>query len=184
MAAGDHGAETLAAYARAQARLEHAGGYAWREHANAAVRGLGFADDDLDRNLTTFSGGELTRASLARALWPAIPTSSSSTSRRTTSTWRASSGWRRSLPSLDAAVVLVAHDRWFLEAVTNATLELEAGRSTYFRGPWHVWRREKAERACTPRRRRPGSPRTSNGSSASSPASGTRSRRPSRRRRS
>jgi ATP-binding cassette, subfamily F, member 3 len=31
--------------------------------------------------------------------------------------------------------------------VTNATLELESGRSTYFRGPWHAWRREKAERA-------------------------------------
>src|SRR4029078_13217487 len=42
---------------------------------------------------------------------------------------------------------LVAHDRWFLEAVTNATLELEAGNATYFAGPWHAWRREKAERA-------------------------------------
>jgi hypothetical protein len=41
---------------------------------------------------------------------------------------------------------LVAHDRWFLEAVTNAVLELEAGRSTYFAGPWHNWRREKAAR--------------------------------------
>src|SRR5205807_24504 len=55
-------------YSEAQARLEHAGGYAWREHTNAVVRGLGFADEDLDRPLATFSGGELTRASLARAL--------------------------------------------------------------------------------------------------------------------
>jgi ATP-binding cassette subfamily F protein 3 len=44
-------------------------------------------------------------------------------------------------------VILVAHDRWFLEAVTTAVLELEAGRSTYFPGQWHVWRREKAARA-------------------------------------
>ena len=51
------------------------------------------------------------------------------------------------LEDLGAACVIVAHDRWFLEAVTTATLELEAGRSTYFAGPWHVWRREKAERA-------------------------------------
>ena len=50
------------------------------------------------------------------------------------------------LASLDAAVILVAHDRWFLEAVTTAVLELEAGRSTYFAGPWHNWRREKAAR--------------------------------------
>jgi ATP-binding cassette subfamily F protein 3 len=48
---------------------------------------------------------------------------------------------------MDAAVVLVAHDRWFLEAVTTAVLELEAGRSTFFPGQWHVWRREKAARA-------------------------------------
>src|SRR5207237_1159167 len=44
-------------------------------------------------------------------------------------------------------VILVAHDRWFLEAVTTATLELEAGRATFFPGPWHTWRREKAARA-------------------------------------
>ena len=53
----------------------------------------------------------------------------------------------RTLVGLDAAVILVAHDRWFLEAVTTAVLELEAGRSTYFPGQWHVWRREKAARA-------------------------------------
>src|SRR5919204_119180 len=68
MAAGAHDQMTLNRYAAAQARLEHAGGYGWRDHAAAVVRGLGFADDDLDRPLRTFSGGELTRASLARAL--------------------------------------------------------------------------------------------------------------------
>src|SRR5438067_7523277 len=44
MAGGDSGAEILRRYGEAQARLEHAGGYAWREHANSVVRGLGFAD--------------------------------------------------------------------------------------------------------------------------------------------
>src|ERR671925_1097887 len=68
MAGGDHGAGTLAAYGRAQARLEHAGSSPWRDRASASVRGLGFVDDDFDRGLETFSGGELTRASLARAL--------------------------------------------------------------------------------------------------------------------
>ena len=51
------------------------------------------------------------------------------------------------LASLDAAIVLVAHDRWFLEAVATAVLELEDGRSTFFPGSWHVWREEKAARA-------------------------------------
>src|SRR5215211_2575910 len=52
----------------------------------------------------------------------------------------------RELQTRDAGVILVAHDRWFLEAVANAVLELEAGRSTYFAGPWHAWRRERAAR--------------------------------------
>ena len=42
--------------------------------------------------------------------------------------------------------MLVAHDRWFLEAVGTAVLELEAGRSRFFSGTWHQWRREQAAR--------------------------------------
>src|SRR2546421_356558 len=67
MAAGTHDQATLNRYAEAQGRLEHAGGYGWRDRATSVLRGLGFADGDLDRQLRTFSGGELTRASLARA---------------------------------------------------------------------------------------------------------------------
>src|SRR5919199_275864 len=98
MAGGDHADATLRRYAEAQARLEHAGGYAWREPTN-----------HLD---------------VASIEW-----------------------LERELASLDAGVLLVAHDRWFLEAVTGAVLELEGGRSTFFAGPWHVWREEKAARA-------------------------------------
>jgi ATP-binding cassette, subfamily F, member 3 len=146
MAAGSHDAGTLAAYAQAQARLEHAGGYGWRDHAGAVVRGLGFADEDLDRRLTTFSGGEITRGSLARTLAgdPDLLLLDEPTNHLdvTSLEWL-----ERELSSLDAACVIVAHDRWFLEAVTSATLELEAGRATFFPGPWHVWRLEKAQRA-------------------------------------
>jgi len=146
MAGGTHDAATLDAYARAQGRLEHAGGYTWRERANAVVRGLGFADEDLGRSLDTFSGGELTRASLARVLAanPDLLLLDEPTNHLDV----ASIEWlERELSSLGAAVVLVAHDRWFLEAVTNATLELEQGRATFFPGPWHAWREEKARRA-------------------------------------
>src|SRR5207302_7838889 len=141
MAAGDHDRATLARYATAQTRLEHAGGYAWRDRATAVVRGLGFADADLDRPLETFSGGELTRASLARALGgdPDLLLLDEPTNHLDV----ASLEWlEKELQALDAGIVVVAHDRWFLEAVTNAVLELEAGRSTYFAGPWHAWRLE------------------------------------------
>src|SRR5207244_6562764 len=59
MAAGDHDAATIGRYGEAQARLEHAGGYDWRERATAVLRGLGFRDEHLDRPLESFSGGEL-----------------------------------------------------------------------------------------------------------------------------
>jgi ATP-binding cassette subfamily F protein 3 len=146
MASGVHDQATMNRYSEAQARLEHAGGYGWRDHATSVVRGLGFADESLDRPLRTFSGGELTRASLARALGgdPDLLLLDEPTNHLDV----ASLEWlERELQSLDAAVILVAHDRWFLEAVTTATMEVVAGRGTFFPGPWHAWRREKAARA-------------------------------------
>jgi ATP-binding cassette subfamily F protein 3 len=145
MAAGAHDPATLRRYSESQARLEHAGGYAWRERLDSVTRNLGFTTADLDRALSTFSGGELTRASLARALGgdPDLLLLDEPTNHLDV----ASLEWlERELQSIDAAVILVAHDRWFLEAVTTAVLELEAGRSTHFAGPWHNWRREKAAR--------------------------------------
>ncbi len=145
MATGTHDPATLRRYAEAQARLEHAGGYDWRSRAGAVVRGLGFTDDDLDRPLSTFSGGELTRASLARALaaQPDLLLLDEPTNHLDIESME----WlEEMLRTLDAAVILVAHDRWFLEAVTTAVLELEGGKSTYFPGKWHVWRREEAAR--------------------------------------
>src|SRR5438128_10387070 len=68
MAAGGADEATLSRYARAQALLAARGGYLWRGRAGAMARGLGFADEELERPLGTFSGGQLTRASLARAL--------------------------------------------------------------------------------------------------------------------
>jgi ATP-binding cassette, subfamily F, member 3 len=145
MSGGDHRDVTIRRYGEAQARLEHAGGYDWRERATAVLRGLGFHDEHLDRQLETFSGGELTRASLGRALGgdPDLILLDEPTNHLDVESLE----WlERELQSLDAGIIVVAHDRWFLEAVTNAVLELEAGRSTYFAGPWHAWRIEKAAR--------------------------------------
>ncbi len=148
MAAGAHDPTTLRRYSEAQARLEHAGGWGWRDRAASMLRGLGFRDADLDRQLETFSGGELTRASLARALAgdPDLLLLDEPTNHLDVESLE----WlERELTTIDAAVVLVAHDRWFLESVTTAVLELEGGRGLYFAGPWHQWRLERAARAQT-----------------------------------
>ncbi len=146
MAGGDYEEQTLTAYADAQAALEHAGGYTWREQALATLHGLGFQDESaLDRKLDSFSGGELTRASLGRALAgsPDLLLLDEPTNHLDI----ASLEWLEGhLSALDAAVILIAHDRWFLESVATAVLELEAGRGRFFPGTWHQWRTEKAQR--------------------------------------
>ncbi len=135
-------------YARAQARLESYGGYLWRDRATVMTHGLGFSDADLDRGLDTFSGGQLTRASLARAL--ATSADVLLLDEPTNHLDIESLEWlEQTLIDLDAAVMLVAHDRWFLEAVGTAVLELYGTpptRSRFFAGTWHTWRREQAAR--------------------------------------
>jgi ATP-binding cassette subfamily F protein 3 len=143
MAVGDETA--MSRYAGVQARFEAAGGYGWRERARSVVHGLGFVDDDLGRALRTFSGGQLTRASLARSLaaQPDLLLLDEPTNHLDIESLE----WlEQTLLDLDAAVVLVAHDRWFLETVGTSVLELEAGRGRFFSGTWHAWRREQAAR--------------------------------------
>jgi len=137
--------ETMRAYAAAQQRLEAGGGYRWRDDVLAVLGGLGFAGEDAKRSLTTFSGGELTRASLARALAtrPDLLLLDEPTNHLDIPSLEWLEGH---LCDLDAAVVLVAHDRWFLEAVGTSVLEIEAQRGRFFAGPWHAWRKEQAAR--------------------------------------
>ncbi len=151
MTAGASDEALLDRYARAQARLESYGGYLWRDRATVMTHGLGFSDADLDRGLDTFSGGQLTRASLARAL--ATSADVLLLDEPTNHLDIESLEWlEQTLVELDAAVMLVAHDRWFLEAVGTAVLELYGGaggvssRSRFFAGSWHAWRREQAAR--------------------------------------
>jgi ATP-binding cassette, subfamily F, member 3 len=148
MTAGSSEDALLDRYARAQARLESYGGYLWRDRATVMTHGLGFSNSDLERNLDTFSGGQLTRASLARAL--ATTADVLLLDEPTNHLDIESLEWlEQTLVDLDAAVMLVAHDRWFLEAVGTAVLELYGTpptRSRFFAGTWHNWRREQAAR--------------------------------------
>ena len=145
MADGDAEPETLGAYDRAQTAFDRAGGYGWRARLESIARGLGFTPDDLDRELDTFSGGELTRASLTRALagGPDVLLLDEPTNHLDVD----SIEWLEEyLDDLDATVVFVSHDRWFLESVATSVLELERGKGRLTKGSYSHWRREKAER--------------------------------------
>ena len=181
MAAGDSDEATLARYARAQASLEARGGYLWRDRATAMAHGLGFRDEDLERPLDTFSGGQLTRASLARAL--ATSADVLLLDEPTNHLDIESLEWlEQTLVGLDAAIVLVAHDRWFLEAVGTAVLELRgraARASSRAPGTSGAASRRRARSRWA--RRSTSSRRRSSAWSDSSSASATRPPRPNRR---
>jgi len=143
MADGDE--QAMARYSEVYTRFETVGGYGWREKADNYLHGLGFDDAALDRTLATFSGGQLTRASLARAL--AVEADLLLLDEPTNHLDIESLEWlEQTLVSLDCAIMLVAHDRWFLESVGTGVLELEAGRARSFQGTWHNWRKEQAAR--------------------------------------
>ena len=130
--------------------------------------------------LDSFSGGELTRASLARAL--ATGADVLLLDEPTNHLDIESLEWlEQTLVELDAAVVLVAHDRWFLEAVGTAVLELEAGRSRFFAGTWHQWRRSRPRARSRWAGRSTRSGPRSRAWNGSSSASATRPRRRARR---
>ncbi|MFN8111176.1 MAG: ATP-binding cassette domain-containing protein [Thermoleophilia bacterium] len=143
MAGGDHGPEVLGAYERAHAALEEAGGYHWRVWMGQVTRGLGIPDDRLGDPLSVFSGGELTRASLARALVsrPHVLLLDEPTNHLDVG----SAEWlETAVADMGRAVVLVSHDRWFLESVATGVLELDQGRSKLWPMGYSRFRTERA----------------------------------------
>ena len=146
MADGDAGSDVLAAYAAAEARLERVGGYDWRAGVERTMRGLGIDATRAAEPLEHLSGGELTRASLARALAsrPDVLMLDEPTNHLDIQ----SAEWlERALPDLGATVIVVSHDRWFLESVATAVLELDRGNARLWPMGYSRFRRERAAEA-------------------------------------
>ena len=144
MSSGDHGPATMRDYDRAQTDLEAAGGYHWRAWVERVTRGLGLTDAHLDRPLTSLSGGELTRASLARALAgrPQVLLLDEPTNHLDLEAMEWLEGIVR---DIGAAVVIVSHDRWFLESTATSVLEIADGRATHWPMGYSAFRRARAE---------------------------------------
>lgn len=132
-------------YARLSEAFERAGGYEEDVWVRTCLFGLGFRESDLERKVSTLSGGQLARVGLAQLLLarPDILLLDEPTNHLDI----AAVEWLESfLQQTDCAVVVVSHDRVFLDRVVERIWELEAGRVIAYDGNYTAYARQRAER--------------------------------------
>ena len=142
----------LERYDRDLHRFEHEGGYAATARVDAVLHGLGF-DPDRARTqaVATLSGGERGRVALARQL--AAPADLLLLDEPTNHLDLGTTLWLEEyLRGLDAAVLLITHDRALLETVADHILHLEAGTATPYDGGYDAFVALRAERRLSAQR--------------------------------
>lgn len=120
------------------------GGFVYKSHIKSTLVGLGFAEEDFSKKLNVLSGGELTRVQLARLLLSDCnlllldePTNHLDI---------ASTVWLEDfLSSCRSSVMVISHDRYFLDRVTNKTLEISGKRLFAYKGGYTEFMRKKRE---------------------------------------
>lgn len=138
-------ADVLARYGPLQEAFERAGGYAYRARIQQVLRGLGFAEADFSRPLRQLSGGEQTRAVLARLLLddPDLLLLDEPTNHLDVEAIEWLEGWLKEWPG---AVVVVSHDRFFLDEVVDTVWEIERHGLTLYRGGYTPYAEQRVER--------------------------------------
>ncbi len=127
--------ELMDEYGRLQHRFEALGGYGMESEARRILAGLGFAEADMERDIGTFSGGWMMRVALARLLLqnPDVLLLDEPTNHLDL----ASVEWlTQFLAQYAGAVVLVSHDRDFINEVANRVVELHDGLATEYVGDY------------------------------------------------
>lgn len=137
--------EVLEEYGRVREEYERSGGFTYEASARRALRGLGFREDQFSMRLVTLSGGQRSRATLARLLLEAPdlllldePTNHLDLD--------ALEWLQETLAQYRGAVLLSSHDRALLDAVTTRTLELDKGRLEDYPGPYSFFVVERESR--------------------------------------
>jgi ATP-binding cassette subfamily F protein 3 len=138
-------AELVDEYGRLQHRFEALGGYGLEAEARRILAGLGFADADVERDIGEFSGGWMMRVALGRLLLqnPDLLLLDEPTNHLDL----ASVEWLQGfLAEYAGAIVLVSHDRDFVNEVANRVLELHDGRATEYVGDYADFVEQRTER--------------------------------------
>ena len=140
--AEDHSSSLLERYGKLQGEFERDGGYDYRARAASTLSGLGFAPEDWKRPVGSFSGGEQSRIALARLLLeePDLVLLDEPTNHLDL---KAIEWLENFVKGAKSAVLVVSHDRYFLDAVAGSILELEDGRLTRYPGNYSEYVTEK-----------------------------------------
>ena len=142
-ASGGELEQLLSTYSRLNHTFELENGYAWNSEVTGVLKGLGFGEEEFDKLVSTLSGGQKTRISLGRLLLskPDIILLDEPTNHLDME----SIAWLESyLKAYDGAVIIVAHDRYFLNRVVSKIIELEQGKSTVYQGDYTAYSEKKA----------------------------------------
>lgn len=134
----------LNTYTRLNHTFEQENGYAYKSEINGVLKGLGFTEADYDTRISTLSGGQKTRVALGRLLLsrPDIILLDEPTNHLDMSSIAWLEGY---LNNYDGAVLIVSHDRYFLDRIVTKVVELEFGVSRVYNGnySWYAARREE-----------------------------------------
>ena len=126
-------------------RFDQLGGYAIEAEVAKVLAGLGFASTDRDKPTADFSGGWQMRIALAKMLVrkPGLLLLDEPTNHLDLAACEWLEGYLADYPSL---ILVVSHDRYFLDRVTNRTIELDDGVATDYRGNYSHYLIESARR--------------------------------------
>jgi ATP-binding cassette subfamily F protein 3 len=138
-------AALLEAYGEAQQRFETGGGYDYPTRIKQVLGGLGFDETDYDRPVEQFSGGQKTRALLARLLLehPDLLILDEPTNHLDI---RAIEWLEGFLRNFDGALLLVSHDRYFMDSVVEHIWEMMHGRVEEYRGNYTAYLEQREAR--------------------------------------